>query len=244
MEGPAALSGASARFDAVVFDLFGTLVPELTHEEYFGSVEQAARSLGCDVEAFRSEWIATAPQRQTGGFATIEDNVRGICAAIGAPEPGDDELAAALIARAEMYARLFHPRPGALETLREAKARGYPIALVSMCAPDTPELWRALPLAPFVDVEVFSCETGLRKPDPAIYRFAADALGVAPARCLYCGDGAYGELTGAEAAGMTAYLIRDPDLHPDDALRPEPDDWTGAAVDDLRELLDLLPARG
>lgn len=93
MEGPAALSGVSARFDAVVFDLFGTLVPELTREEFFGSVEQAARSLGCDVEAFRSEWIATAPQRQTGGFATIKDNVRGICAAIGAPEPGDDELA-------------------------------------------------------------------------------------------------------------------------------------------------------
>lgn len=43
---------------------------------------------------------------------------------------------------------------------------------------------------------------------------------------------------------MTAYLIRDPDLHPDDALRPEPDDWTGAAVDDLRELLGLLPSRG
>ena len=27
-------------------------------------------------------------------------------------------------------------------------ARGYPIALVSMCAPDTPERWRSLPLAP------------------------------------------------------------------------------------------------
>ena len=109
-------------------------------------------------------------------------------------------------------------------------------------APDTPDLWRASPMAAFVDVEVFSCETGLRKPDPAIYRAACDRLGVAPERCLYVGDGAYGELTGARAVGMTAYLVRDPGLHPDDALRPEPElAWDGPAVDDLRELLHVLP---
>jgi putative hydrolase of the HAD superfamily len=231
------------RFDAVVFDLFGTLVPEYAREEFFGTVDEAARLLGCDVEAFRAEWIATAPQRQTGGFTSIEDNVRAICSAIGASEPDEAHLAVALRPRAEMYERKFRPRPGALETLRELETRGYPVALVSMCAPDTPALWRASPLAPFVDVEVFSCEVGLRKPDPAIYRAAADGLGVAPERCLYCGDGAYGELSGAEAVGMTAYLIRDHELHPDDALRPDPEEWAGPAVDDLRELLGLLPSR-
>jgi putative hydrolase of the HAD superfamily len=232
------------RFDAVVFDLFGTLVPEYTREEFYGTVDEAARRLGCDVEAFRAEWIATAPQRQTGGFATIEDNVRAVCAAIGATEPDDASLTEALRPRAEMYERKFRPRSGALETLGELKARGYPVALVSMCAPDTPAMWRASPLAAFVDVEVFSCEVGLRKPDPAIYRAAAEGLRLAPVRCLYCGDGAYGELSGAEAVGMTAYLIRDHELHPDDALRPDPEDWGGPAVDDLRELLELLPAPG
>lgn len=98
-------------------------------------------------------------------------------------------------------------------------------------------------MAPLVDVEVFSSETGLRKPDPAIYLAAAERLGVAPERCLYCGDGAYGELSGAAAVGMTPYLIRDPDLDPDDALRPEPEVWDGPAVDDLRGLLPLLPPR-
>lgn len=231
------------RFDAVVFDLFGTLVPEYTREEFFGTVGQAARVLGCDVDAFREAWVASAVQRQTGVHATVEDNVRTVCASIGAPRPDDELLAAALAPRAAMYAKGFRPRPGAVETVREVKARGYPIALVSMCAPDTPALWRASPLAPLVDVEVFSCETGLRKPDPAIYLAATDGLGVPPKRCLYCGDGAYGELTGAEAVGMTAYLIRNPELDPAEALRPEPEDWAGAAVDDLRDLLELLPAR-
>ncbi|HEX6131599.1 MAG TPA: HAD family hydrolase [Actinomycetota bacterium] len=246
MEGASLTPGdgaaAGRRVDAVVFDLFGTLVPEFTKEGFFGTVEEAARRLGVDVAAFREAWVASAPERQTGGWGSVEDGVRAICRAIGAPEPTDEAVAHALEPRIEMYARDFRPRPGALETLAEVKARGYPIALISMCAPDTPGLWRASPMAALVDVEVFSCETGLRKPDPAIFRAACDRLGVAPERCLYVGDGAYGELTGARAVGMTAYLVRDPELDPDDALRPEPElAWDGPAVDDLRELLDVLP---
>jgi len=242
----APLEGAALterRYDAVVFDLFGTLVPEFTKEEFYGTVVEAARRLDADVERFREAWIASAVDRQTGRWPTIEDGVRGIVATLGLAEPDEHALAEALAPRTEMYARMFHPRPGALETLQELKARAYPIALVSMCAADTPAIWRASPMAPFVDVEVFSCETGLRKPDPAIYLAATQELGVPPDRCLYCGDGAYGELSGAEAVGMTAYLIRDPDLLPEDALRPDAEEWDGNAVDDLRELLDLLPAR-
>lgn len=234
---------SEGRFDAAVFDLFGTLVPEFTKQEFYGTVEAAARRLGADVEEFRARWAETAVDRQTGRWASIEDGVRAICAALGVAEPDPHALAEALAPRKEMYARMFGPRPGALETLREVRARGYPIALVSMCASDTPAIWRASPMAPFVDVEVFSCETGLRKPDPAIYLAAAERLAVAPERCLYCGDGAYGELSGAAAVGMTPYLIRDPDLDPDDALRPEPEVWDGPAVDDLRDLLPLLPPR-
>lgn len=65
-----------------------------------------------------------------------------------------------------------------------------------------------------------------------------------PSTCLYVGDGAYGELTGAEAVGMTAFLLADPDVDPLGSLTPERDDWHGAQVSDLRELLDLLPIEG
>ena len=127
--------------------------------------------------------------------------------------------------------------------LTELSARGYPIALVSVCSPDIPERWRGLPLAPLVDVTVFSSEVGLRKPDPAIYLAASEGLGVSPQACLYCGDGAYGELTGAAAVGMTPYLIRDPSLDHDALLTPDRDDWAGATIGDLRELLAVLPSR-
>ena len=83
---------------------------------------------------------------------------------------------------------------------------------------------------------------GIRKPDPAIYRLAATRLGVPSEGCVYIGDGAYGELTGAAAVGMVAYLLRDPQVdHEAKAATPERDAWTGATIADLREVLDLVP---
>jgi putative hydrolase of the HAD superfamily len=229
-------------FEAVVFDLFGTLVPEFSKTDFFESVRGMALVVGADPGRFEDAWRQTAEARQTGGFATVEDNVRHICASLGL-EPSDDAVAVALDLRLELYRTWFHPRRGALETLTELTARGYPIGLVSMCAPDAPAMWRASALAPFVDVEVFSSEVGLRKPDAAIYRYATDGLGVDPAVCVYCGDGAYGELSGAEAVGMTAYLIADPAVDVEASLTPEREEWNGARVSDLRELLALLPGR-
>jgi putative hydrolase of the HAD superfamily len=228
------------RLDAAVFDLFGTLVPEFSRQEFFDHVRAMGRELGIDQDAFRAAWEATAFERQTGVYPTIEANVRAFSSSEGWLVD-DAAMARALAIRDELYRRRFHPRAGAIETLSALKARGVPIALVSMCAPDTPEQWRASELAPFVDVTVFSCEVGLRKPDPAIYRYATDRLGVDPEACLYCGDGAYGELTGAEALGMTAVLIREPGVDLAAQLTPERDAWDDRVVDDLRELLDLFP---
>ena len=232
----------TAHLDAVVFDLFGTLVPEFAKADFFDRNRAMAQMLGADPDRFLQEWDRTAIARQTGGFTDIESNVRAICAALEL-EVDESALPRALDLRLDLYRTWFRPRPGARETLAEVKARGYPVALISMCAPDTPALWRACELAPFVDVEVFSSEVGLRKPDAAIYRCATDGLGVEPAACLYCGDGAYGELRGATEVGMTAFLIADPAVDPEASLTPEREEWNGARVADLRELLVHLPAR-
>ncbi len=227
--------------DAAIFDLFGTLVPEFTRREFVDHVRAMGRELGVDEDAFQAAWEATASERQTGGFATIEANVRAFSAENGWPIE-DEAMARALAIRDALYRRRFHPRPGAVETLSELRRRAVPVALISMCAPDTPEHWHASELAPLVDVTVFSSEVGLRKPDPAIYRYATDRLGVDPAACLYCGDGAYGELSGAEALGMFAVLIREPGVDHAEQLTPERDGWSERVIDDLRELLDLFPS--
>jgi putative hydrolase of the HAD superfamily len=232
---------AVSQIEAVVFDLFGTLVHEFPAAEFHEAVRSVGATLGLDPDAFREGWEATSIGRQTGEFLDVEENVRMICLAFGVV-PDEETMAEALAHRWALYETYFHPRPGARETLAGVADRGLPMALVSMCAPDTPELWRASPVSAFVGVEVFSCEVGLRKPDPEIYLLASERLGVPAPACLYVGDGAYGEMSGAAAVGMMPVLIRDPDEDPADVLRPEAEEWDGAAIADLREVLVLLDA--
>ncbi|MEV4756359.1 HAD-IA family hydrolase [Micromonospora sp. NPDC049559] len=98
-------------------------------------------------------------------------------------------------------ARVVGVDPAAtLDVLDALRADGHPLALVSNATSDTAEAWPDGPLARRFDVAVFSCEVGLAKPDPAIYRAAADRLGADPAGCVFVGDGADGELAGAADA--------------------------------------------
>jgi putative hydrolase of the HAD superfamily len=231
------VSGVSA-IRAVVFDLFGTLVYELPRSDWDAWLDTAAAVLEADSEAFHAAWTATAVERQTGRLGDIEENLRTVAARAGA-WPNESQFTEALEARTEMYRKWFMPRPGAEEVLARLRADGYPLALISMCAPDTPDIWRSSPLAGTVDVEVFSSEVALRKPDAAIYLRACQGLQVDPADCLYVGDGSYRELSGAAAVGMRPVLISDPDVSAE-MLNPDPDDWSGETIASLLEIVSLL----
>lgn len=228
-----------SRFEAVVFDLFGTLVYEFPRSDWDEWLSTSAAVLEADSEAFRLAWAATAIDRQTGRAGGVEENLRTVAARAGA-WPTDAQIAEALEVRSALYRKWFVPRPGAEEILHELRERTMPTGLISMCAPDTPALWRASPLGGLIDVEVFSCEVGLRKPEPEIYLAAAERLGVDPTACLYVGDGAYAELSGASSVGMHAVLIRDPSEAEVEAMRPEAEDWSGPSIADLREIIALL----
>lgn len=223
---------------AVVFDLFGTLVYELPREEWDGWLDEAAAVVEADRDAFHAAWTATAVDRQTGRLGDIDENLRTVAARAGA-WPTDAQMTEALEARAEMYRKWFVPRPGAEEVVARLRRDGVRIALISMCAPDAPALWHASPLGGTMDVEVFSCEVALRKPDPAIYVLACERLGLEPAECLYVGDGSYRELTGAAAVGMRSVMIADPESTVE-MLRPDPDDWSGETIASLLEIPALL----
>ena len=58
------------------------------------------------------------------------------------------------------------------------------------------------------DVTVISAEVHLHKPQPEIYRLAAERLGVKPERCVFVDD-LRENCAGAEAVGMTTILHRD-----------------------------------
>ncbi len=106
------------------------------------------------------------------------------------------------------------PRAGAVETLRELRARGHLVGLITVCSEDVEMLWPESAFAGLFDAEVFSSRIGLSKPDPRIYLACCEALGVEPQEAVFVGDGANDELDGARRVGMDAILIHRPGEQP------------------------------
>ena len=92
-------------------------------------------------------------------------------------------------------------------------------------------MWKASPFGTRFDATALSCDLGIGKPDPAIYQWAADELGVLPADCLFIGDGADRELAGAAALGMR--VLRTTEFADTDAH------WLGPTIAGLPDLLTL-----
>ena len=57
-------------------------------------------------------------------------------------------------------------------------------------------------LYPYFDAVCLSCDEGLKKPDPAIYKKCLERLNLAAWDCLYVGDGGSDELEAAKIVGM------------------------------------------
>jgi putative hydrolase of the HAD superfamily len=121
-------------------------------------------------------------------------------------EIDDDELARYLEAEHAAWdpARLLAAHSHALlEALRES---GLKLGLVSNAFDPGWLLHRDLEqmgLAKRLDFSVFSSEVGIRKPHPAIFERALEALEVKPAHALFVGDRLYEDVRGAAELGMT-----------------------------------------
>ena len=62
-------------------------------------------------------------------------------------------------------------------------------------------------MAEHFDFEVFSCDVGLVKPEPTIYRTCLDGLALSAQECIYVGDGGSNELIGAREVGLRTVFV-------------------------------------
>ena len=69
---------------------------------------------------------------------------------------------------------------------------------------------------------------------------ACEGLKVSPEQCLYVGDGGSKDLTVASESGMKAVLIR----APYDTVSGNREDWRGASVSTISEVLALVNGLG
>jgi len=135
---------------------------------------------------------------------------------------------------------------GACETLRELKARGLGVGMISNTG-RTPgyvlrQILEALDLAPSIDVMVFSNEHGQCKPRESIFEELRRGLGVRYDEMMFVGDNLYADVHGAQRCGMRAVhfipKVRGTAVAPDIAhgLEIVPD----ATVSDLRDIVGLV----
>ena len=99
----------------------------------------------------------------------------------------------------------MRPDEAMVSAVRELREAGLLTGLISNSW-STSHYDRAL-LEELFDTSVLSAEVHMHKPQPDIYRVAAERLGVEPARCIFVDD-LRENCEGAEAVGMTAVRHR------------------------------------
>jgi putative hydrolase of the HAD superfamily len=226
------------KFEAVIFDLFGTLV-----DDFGSSVGQMhhemAAALAVPYEQFMALWGQTAKMRIIGAFETVEANIKYVCDTINV-NPTTEQLEKAVEIRMKYIRQALRPRPEAISTASELKNKGYKIGLLSNCSIEIPILWQETAFANLFNATVFSSRERLKKPDTRIFDLACERLGTMPASCLYIADGEDYELKAAASVGLHPVLIRTSSQKNRGELHQEAREWQGPSIDSLKEVLQLV----
>lgn len=226
------------KYQAVIFDLGGTLNRGHYWFEYTDAARNLARVLSTPADDFVQVWMNHSNGLITGVFPNIRSYIKHVCDQLHINVADTALNQATKIALSVTKNYFMTPRAEAVEALSHLKSKGYKIGLITDCGPDIPAIWNESPFAPFIDVAVFSCTAGMSKGDPHIFQMAVEKLAVRPESCLYIADGMRNELANAAKLGMYALQLLIPDEV--DYNSPIREDWNGPVISSLSEVLNLL----
>lgn len=103
----------------------------------------------------------------------------------------------------------LHPNEPMIELMRELKASGLKMAMLTNNVREWEPLWRTmLPVDEIFEEIVDSAFVGCRKPEARIYELTLERIGMPAEACLFVDD-LQPNCEGAEAAGMQAVRFRD-----------------------------------
>jgi putative hydrolase of the HAD superfamily len=109
----------------------------------------------------------------------------------------------------EIYFEALEPNPAMIELMRELKAGGYRMAMLTNNVQEWEPLWRPmLPVDEIFETVVDSGFVGCRKPESEIYAITLDRIALPAESCLFVDD-VLVNCEGAERAGMTAVHFQD-----------------------------------
>ena len=188
---------------AVIFDLFHTLT---SLEVANAPGAHTAEILGIDRELWNQHWLNDPPDYCLG-LVPVEIPITRLARQLN-PNVTEKQINLALTVRHQRFRHaLLNIEPETIDGLSALRSLGYKLGLISNCGLDEIAHWNESPLAQLFDAATFSCLVQMKKPDPEIYRFTAEKLGVQPEESLFVGNGGSDELAGAERAKMTPVLL-------------------------------------
>jgi len=228
------------KIKAVIFDLFGTLIDSFNSQEYKQILSEMASLLALPEDSFYDLWTGSFNQRALGVFKTIEESFKFISNQLNKPV-NVERIEQAVQIRLNYSKRTLVPRNDAIATLTQLKSLGFKIGLISDCTYEIPLIWDKTSFSQHFDSVIFSCNVGIKKPDPKIYHLACRDLKVKPKNCLYIGDGSSRELSGALRVGMFPILIRSPSEK--NSVRIDEENWDGLRIKSLSEILIYINRR-
>lgn len=224
---------------AVVFDLFGTLVPKWSAKLAAARNASIAADLGVSAEDFERAWQTTFSDRECGRLKTMAEAVRSLLPELGI-EASEEQLQSAAERSLALHRSRIVPRADVEPALVALRERGLRLGLLSNISAPGPEVFRSLAIAAQFRSLIFSNEVGLEKPEPTIYGKSLAELGVPAASCLFVGDGGSRELTGANRAGMHPVLIRVDSEIEEEGWLDDAAEWQGQTITRIQEVLALL----
>ena len=203
---------------AVLFDLYGTLVDIWTDEWDFSTYRTLSQFLSYYEIYYQPEELAAKYQEKTaekmmayqeGPFGEID--VFQVFEEILAEGWRKHPERAMVVWMARLFRSLTRKRFGLFEdtlTVLEELQDDYQLGIVSdaQWVFSEPEI-RMLGLNPFFDTIVLSSRYFVRKPDPQIYAHALRAMRIAPSQALYVGNDPAADVAGPQAIGMPVVLI-------------------------------------
>jgi putative hydrolase of the HAD superfamily len=109
----------------------------------------------------------------------------------------------------EIYFDALDPNPPMIELMRELKAAGYRMAMLTNNVREWEPLWRSmLPVDEIFETVVDSGFVGCRKPESRIYELTLERVSEPAAACLFIDD-VLVNIEGARKAGLNAVHFQD-----------------------------------
>ena len=188
----------------VLFDLFHTLTAP---ESQWSDTTPTCDLVGVSRREWERVLHETADWRYRGHERDAREIVRRL-ARHANPGLTDERIAEIFEIRQVRYREIFARIPAEnVAALRRLRQAGVRTALVSNADVMDIHAYPGCALSGLFDVEIFSCDVGLAKPEPGIYQLCLQRLGLEPNECAFVGDGGSDELRGAEAVGLRTVFV-------------------------------------